>query len=77
MGDTTFITFCIIIGASILFLIIGLYLFISDDDKAKKEGRKKNWKVTVLFIISMIPFGSLVTFLVLIIVLGSLGIWSM
>ena len=77
MEDPTIIIIWSIIGASVLFLIIGLYLFISDDDKAKKEGRKKNWKVTVLFIISMIPFGSLVTFLVLIIVLGSLGIWSM
>lgn len=61
----------------VVFVIASIVLFISDGIVSKREGRNRNKKYTVMFIISMVIIGLLVVIGVLLSILAILVMRSM
>lgn len=66
----------ITIGIAV-FVIVSIVLFIRDGIVSKREGRNRNKKYTVMFIISMVIIGLLVVIGVLLSILAILVMRSM
>lgn len=66
----------ITIGIAV-FVIVSVVLFIRDGIVSKREGRNRNKKYTVMFIISMVIIGLLVVIGVLLSILAILVMRSM
>lgn len=61
----------------VVFVIVSIVLFIRDGIVSKREGRNRNKKFTVMFIISMVIIGLLVVIGVLLSILAILVMRSM
>ncbi len=61
----------------VVFVIVSVVLFIRDGIVSKREGRNRNKKYTVMFIISMVIIGLLVVIGVLLSILAILVMRSM
>ncbi len=61
----------------VVFVIVSIVLFIRDGIVSKREGRNRNKKYTVMFIISMVIIGLLVVIGVLLSILAILVMRSM
>lgn len=61
----------------VVFVIVSIALFIRDGIISKREGRNRNKKYTVMFIISMVIIGLLVVIGVLLSILAILVMRSM
>lgn len=61
----------------VAFVIISIVLFIRDEIVSKREGRNRNKKYTVMFIISMVIIGLLVVIGILLSILAILVMRSM
>lgn len=61
----------------VVFVIASIVLFIRDKIVSKREGRNRNKKYTVMFIISMVIIGLLVVIGVLLSILAILVMRSM
>lgn len=61
----------------VVFVITSIVLFIRDEIVSKREGRNRNKKYTVMFIISMVIIGLLVVIGVLLSILAILVMRSM
>ncbi len=61
----------------VVFVIVSIALFIRDGIVSKREGRNRNKKYTVMFIISMVIIGLLVVIGVLLSILAILVMRSM
>ena len=61
----------------VVFVIVSVALFIKDGIVSKREGRNRNKKYTVMFIISMVIIGLLVVIGVLLSILAILVMRSM
>ena len=60
-----------------IFVIVSIVLFIKDGIASKKEGRSRNKKITVMFIISMVIIGLLIVIGILLSILAMLVMRSM
>ncbi len=60
-----------------IFVIVSIVLFIKDGIASKKEGRSRNKKFTVMFIVSMVIIGLLIVIGILLSILAMLVMRSM
>ncbi len=60
-----------------IFVIVSIVLFIKDGIASKKEGRIRNKKFTVMFIVSMVIIGLLIVIGILLSILAMLVMRSM
>jgi len=60
-----------------IFVIVSIVLFIKDGIASKKEGRSRNKKFTVMFIVSMVMIGLLIVIGTLLSMLAMLVMRSM
>lgn len=60
-----------------IFVIVSIVLFIKDGIASKKEGRSRNKKITVMFIVSMVIIGLLMVIGILLSILAMLVMRSM
>lgn len=60
-----------------IFVIVSIVLFIKDGIASKKEGRSRNKKITVMFIVSMVIIGLLIVIGILLSILAMLVMRSM
>ena len=60
-----------------IFVIVSIVLFIKDGIASKKEGRSRNKKFTVMFIVSMVMIGLLIVIGILLSMLAMLVMRSM
>lgn len=58
-------------------MIVSIVLFIKDGIASKKEGRSRNKKFTVMFIVSMVIIGLLIVIGILLSILAMLVMRSM
>ena len=60
-----------------IFVIVSIVLFIKDGIASKKEGRSRNKKITVMFIVSMVIIGLLIVIGIFLSILAMLVMRSM
>lgn len=60
-----------------IFVIVSIVRFIKEGIASKKEGRSRNKKITVMFIISMVIIGLSIVIGILLSILAMLAIRSM
>ena len=60
-----------------IFVIVSIVLFIKEGIASKKEGRSRNKKFTVMFIVSMVIIGLLIVIGILLSILAMLVMRSM
>ena len=70
------ICWAIALGITI-FVIVSIVLFIKDGIASKKEGRSRNKKITVMFIVSMVIIGLLIVIGIFLSILAMLVMRSM
>ena len=70
------IGWAIALGIAIV-VIVSIVLFMKDGMASKKDGRSRNKKITVMFIISMVITGLSIVIGILLMILAMLAIRSM